>query len=477
MAASGYFLDVLLVVIIYCAGIWHSLFLQAAPLLGSQSVANLSVLGKDSLKYFYEGKLGMVNSSEHNLFDHVTVSARFEELMKGYDKRFRPRHGQSPPIDIELNFHVLSIEGINEAEMEFTLDIYFVQLWTDERLMIKALPKSSHVELIGGQIERIWVPDTIFVNTKRSKFHSGTVDNRFLKIFFNKGLVVYHARIRLTASCRLNLRRYPFDEQTCFLAIESFGHDELDMIYKWSNDSRCVGKACSSQILVYESDMANFVLMSAFKSKTKTTYHTDRFSWGTTQFQFKRRSQYFLVRVYLPCFLIVMVSWATFWIYKEAVPARVSICITTILTLITMLAVVNSNMPKVSYVKAIDVYLLTSFVFVLMTFLEYILVLNIFQQNSGKNIKHEVSKSLLEKSREKALNVPLTLTRAPSEAPNTYALEGKSRVSSENDFLTEKQASHPGNTGTHVVDMIARVLFPIAYGTFNFVYWYLNLTR
>ncbi len=41
-----------------------------------------------------------------------------------------------------------------------------------------------------------------------------------------------------------------------------------------------------------------------------------------------------------------------------------------------MLGVVNTNMPKVSYIKAIDLFLLVSFIFVFSSLVEYICVLN-----------------------------------------------------------------------------------------------------
>ena len=85
-----------------------------------------------------------------------------------------------------------------------------------------------------------------------------------------------------------------------------------------------------------------------------------------------------------------MVSWASFWIHEEAVPARAAICVTTILTIITMLGVVNVNMPKVSYVKAVDFYLFISFLMVFLSLLEYIVVLNFelfCRRRNGQN-KH-----------------------------------------------------------------------------------------
>ena len=97
----------------------------------------------------------------------------------------------------------------------------------------------------------------------------------------------------------------------------------------------------------------------------------------TAVFIFKRLQQFFIIRIYMPSIMIVMVSWSTFWISQDAVPARSSICILSILTLITMLGVVNTNMPRVSYIKSLDLYLLVSFIFVFCALLEYMTVLNV----------------------------------------------------------------------------------------------------
>jgi len=73
------------------------------------------------------------------------------------------------------------------------------------------------------------------------------------------------------------------------------------------------------------------------------------------QFRFKMRRDigYFLIQVYVPSILIVILSWVSFWINVDASPARVSIGLLTVLTTTTMSSVARSSLPRVSYIKVI----------------------------------------------------------------------------------------------------------------------------
>ena len=99
------------------------------------------------------------------------------------------------------------------------------------------------------------------------------------------------------------------------------------------------------------------------------------FSGLTATMVFRRRSMYYIFQMYIPCVCIVALSWVSFWINHEAVPARVALSITTVLTISYMRGNVNAGMPRVSYLKSIDYFLLGGFVFIFMTLLEYVLVL------------------------------------------------------------------------------------------------------
>ena len=54
------------------------------------------------------------------------------------------------------------------------------------------------------------------------------------------------------------------------------------------------------------------------------------------EFRFTRNHKFYILQMYLPCVLIVALSWVGFWIDHRSTPARVSLGITTVLTVVTL---------------------------------------------------------------------------------------------------------------------------------------------
>ena len=57
--------------------------------------------------------------------------------------------------------------------------------------------------------------------------------------------------------------------------------------------------------------------------------------------------------------------------FREAVPARVALGITTVLTMTTLISSTNASLPKISYLKSIDVFLIVCFFMVFASLMEY----------------------------------------------------------------------------------------------------------
>ena len=108
---------------------------------------------------------------------------------------------------------------------------------------------------------------------------------------------------------------------------------------------------------------------------------TGNYSRLACEIQFVRALGYYLVQVYIPASLIVIISWVSFWLNRGATPARVGLGVTTVLTMTTLMASTNAALPKVSYIKSIDVFLGSCF---FMVFASLIGELQLFQNGSTK---------------------------------------------------------------------------------------------
>lgn len=93
-------------------------------------------------------------------------------------------------------------------------------------------------------------------------------------------------------------------------------------------------------------------------------YFIGNYSRLACEIQFVRSMGYYLIQIYIPSGLIVIISWVSFWLNRNATPARVALGVTTVLTMTTLMSSTNAALPKISYVKSIDVYLGTCFVMV-----------------------------------------------------------------------------------------------------------------
>nr|XP_037873771.1 ionotropic GABA-aminobutyric acid receptor RDL3 isoform X10 [Bombyx mori] len=185
------------------------------------------------------------------MFGDVNISAILDSFSISYDKRVRPNYGvlwfPGPPVEVGITMYVLSISSLSEVHMDFTLDFYFRQFWTDPRLAYKKRPGVETLSVGSEFIKNIWVPDTFFVNEKQSYFHIATTSNEFIRIH-HSGSITRSIRLTITASCPMNLQYFPMDRQLCHIEIESFGYTMRDIVYVWKDGASSVGMSSEVQL-------------------------------------------------------------------------------------------------------------------------------------------------------------------------------------------------------------------------------------
>ncbi|KAK1174857.1 glycine receptor subunit alpha-3 [Acipenser oxyrinchus oxyrinchus] len=381
----------------------------------------------------------------------------------GYDARIRPNF-KGPPVNVTCNIFINSFGSIAETTMDYRVNIFLRQQWNDPRLAYSEYPDDS-LDLDPSMLDSIWKPDLFFANEKGAHFHEVTTDNKLLRIFKN-GNVLYSIRLTLTLSCPMNLKNFPMDVQTCIMQLESFGYTMNDLIFEWQDNGPvqvAEGLTLPQFILKDESDL---------RYCTKH-YNTGKFTCIEVRFHLERQMGYYLIQMYIPSLLIVILSWVSFWINMDAAPARVALGITTVLTMTTQSSGSRTSLPKVSYVKAIDIWMAVCLLFVFSALLEYAAVNFVSRQHKELlRFRRKRKKNKEEDVRESRLN---------------FAAYGVGQCLQGKDGVTPKV---PNNSTTPAaktqeemrklfidrakkIDTVSRAGFPLAFLFFNIFYWVL----
>ncbi|KAL0809941.1 hypothetical protein ABMA28_010796 [Loxostege sticticalis] len=328
------------------------------------------------------------------LLKYKSTLLTFQDLLpddpRHYDKMRPPKINDQPTI---VNFHVtvMGLDSIDENSMTYAADIFFAQTWKDFRLRLPENMTSEYRLIDLDWLKHMWRPDSFFKNAKSVTFQTMTIPNHYVWLYKDK-TILYMVKLTLKLSCAMNFLIYPHDTQECKLQMESLSHTTDDLIFQWDPDV---------PLVVDENiELPQLELVQNTTADCTQVYSTGNFTCLEVIFKLKRRLGYHLFNTYIPTCLIVIMSWVSFWIKPDAAPARVTLGVTSLLTLSTQHAKSQAQLPPVSYLKAVDAFMSVCTVFVFMALMEYCLV-NIVLGDGGK----PMDAAQAEKAKQRAINI------------------------------------------------------------------------
>ncbi|XP_046993798.1 gamma-aminobutyric acid receptor alpha-like [Schistocerca americana] len=324
------------------------------------------------------GRQELARSAGAQWNNHRNISELLDNLLSGYDNSVRPDFG-GPPAIVEVDIMVRSMGPISEVDMTYSMDCYFRQSWVDRRLAFTGGSKET-LALSISMLARIWKPDTYFYNGKQSYLHTITTPNKFVRLY-RDGRVLYSSRLTIKAGCPMNLEDFPMDTQRCPLKFGSFGYTTTDVVYRW-NRQRTVAIAEDmklSQFDLIATPSANQTDVLKSQDSLESEY-----SMLLVSFHLQRHMGNFLIQVYGPCVLLVVLSWVSFWLNREATADRVSLGITTVLTMTFLGLEARTDLPKVPYPTALDFFVFLSFAFIFATIIQFAVVHYFTKYGSGE---------------------------------------------------------------------------------------------
>ncbi|KAL0818722.1 hypothetical protein ABMA28_008054 [Loxostege sticticalis] len=414
--------------------------------------------------------VGKINfrEKEKQILDQILGPGR-------YDARIRPSgiNGTDGPAVVSVNIFVRSISKIDDVTMEYSVQLTFREQWLDERLKFNNLGgRLKYLTLT--EANRVWMPDLFFSNEKEGHFHNIIMPNVYIRIFPN-GTVLYSIRISLTLSCPMNLKLYPLDKQTCSLRMASYGWTTDDLVFLW--------KEGDPVQVVKNLHLPRFTLEKFLTDYCNSKTNTGEYSCLKVDLLFKREFSYYLIQIYIPCCMLVIVSWVSFWLDQGAVPARVSLGVTTLLTMATQSSGINASLPPVSYTKAIDVWTGVCLTFVFGALLEFALV-----NYASRSDTHRENMKKTKREMETTASMDAASDLLDTDSNATFAMKplvrgGDSKMRQCEIHLKPARKNccrlwmSKFPTRSKRIDVISRITFPLVFALFNLAYWSTYLFR
>ncbi|XP_006904858.1 gamma-aminobutyric acid receptor subunit theta [Pteropus alecto] len=307
-----------------------------------------------------------------NCANESVVHKILDRVLSGYDVRLRPNFGGAP-LPVGISMYVSSIEQISEATMDYTITMFFYQTWKDPRLAYHETDQNLTLDY--RLLEKLWVPDCYFLNSKDSFVHDMTVENRMFQLHPD-GTVRYGIRLTTTAACFMNLEKFPMDKHTCKLEVESYGYTVDDIVLYWEGHENAIQGTEDLHI-------PQFSFLGKTMSNKQVLFYTGSYERLTLKFLVQRDIFSYLVQVYWPTVLTTAASWVSFWMNYECPVARVTVGLTSMLILNTINSHLQNKLPQFSCIKAIDIYMVVCFFFVFLSLLEYVYINYVFYGRRG----------------------------------------------------------------------------------------------
>ncbi|KAI1711294.1 neurotransmitter-gated ion-channel ligand binding domain-containing protein [Ditylenchus destructor] len=391
-------------------------------------------------------------------------------LLQDYDKATFP---SNHTIDVQAEVTIQDISSLSEITSSFIADLWFSQIWSDPRLVYSHLSCKTNISLDESIAHQLWTPNLCFINSKNTYIHSSPESN-ILLIIYNNGTVWLNHRVRVQGRCPMrDFEHFPLDSQSCHLVLESCGYSVAEVRLRWMEWSPVT--IASDQLQLPDFRFVNLSYGRGMRSYTAGMYDQLKVT-----FEFKRLYGYYILQAYLPSYLFVFISWISFWIDRYALPARILLCVNAACALIYQMGNVVQNLPRVSYVKALDLFFFVSVFFIFLSLVEMAVIGfidKVYEQKQYRKLKTERRlRAMMMGQTAESLIVAL---REPGGGNEEYSnvrseMAGRFQQSYAHGHVSERYRH--GKMG-HRIDYFCARAFPIMFGVFNIAYWSYYLTR
>ena len=257
-------------------------------------------------------------------------------------------------LQVDVSFHLNKIYNINSVDETYFIDGYLFFIWDN----INDAVYDEEVIYVNEHFPKdVYVPTYEFINVVGKR----EILNKRLTIT-EKNKCVYFERFHAKFNTPMNFKKYPLDQQTFNLQIESFTLPVDKLVFhsvKLASDD--LFNTVDPYLNDWEITQTNaFITEQSYRFINEVDINDSGvYSRCNFEIKAKRKFGYYFWQVLLPIMLIIVASWLVFWVKDFS--NQLNISFTLMLTVVAFNFFTSSLLPKLPYNTFIEIIIISGY--------------------------------------------------------------------------------------------------------------------
>uniref|UniRef100_A0AAZ3NTA8 Neuronal acetylcholine receptor subunit alpha-2 n=1 Tax=Oncorhynchus tshawytscha TaxID=74940 RepID=A0AAZ3NTA8_ONCTS len=296
----------------------------------------------------------------------------FKKLFIGYNKWSRPVPNISDVVIVKFGLSIAQLIDVDEKNQMMTTNVWLKQEWNDYKL--RWTPSDyDNVTSIRVPSELIWVPDIVLYNNADGEF---AVTHMTKAHLFHNGKVRWVPPAIYKSSCSIDVTFFPFDQQNCKMKFGSWTYDKAKI------DLERIENTVDLNNYWESGEWAIINAVGTYNTKKYDCCH-EIYPDITYFFIIRRLPLFYTINLIIPCLLISCLTVLVFYLPSDC-GEKITLCISVLLSLTVFLLLITEIIPSTSLViPLIGEYLLFTMIFVTLSIVITVFVLNVHHRSPG----------------------------------------------------------------------------------------------
>ncbi|KAL0110248.1 hypothetical protein PUN28_013718 [Cardiocondyla obscurior] len=298
----------------------------------------------------------------------------YDDLLSNYNRLIRPVSNNNDTVVVKLGLRLSQLIDLNLKDQILTTNVWLEHEWQDHKFQWDPLEYGGVTELYVPS-EHIWLPDIVLYNNADGEYGVTTMTKAILHY---TGKVLWTPPAIFKSSCEIDVRYFPFDQQTCFMKFGSWTYDGFQIDLKHINQK--VGDKVEVGIDLREYyPSVEWDILGVPAERHKRYYPCCLEPYPDIFFNvtLRRKTLFYTVNLIVPCVGISYLSVLAFYLPADS-GEKIALCINILLSQTMFFLLISEIIPSTSLaLPLLGKYLLFTMILVGLSVVITIIILNV----------------------------------------------------------------------------------------------------